>query len=76
MIKNARYMGELTKFGHRFGAPPALALSAIKNCLEDFSGHNIDVCCLLFETYPEAQARKNEEYSNANCHQRLGIARQ
>jgi len=29
-------MAEMTKFGPRFGAPPALALAAIKLCLDDF----------------------------------------
>jgi regulator of nonsense transcripts 2 len=48
-LKNARFIAELTKFGHRFGAPPLLALSAVKACCEDFSGANVDVACALLE---------------------------
>jgi len=48
-LKNARYIAELTKFGHRFGAPPLLALSAVKACCEDFSGANVDVACAILE---------------------------
>jgi regulator of nonsense transcripts 2 len=48
-LKNARYIAELTKFGSRFGAPPALALSSLKLCLEDFTGGNVNVACAILE---------------------------
>ena len=46
-LRTARYIGELTKFRV---APPIVALRGIRRCLEDFSGHNIDVACCLLES--------------------------
>ena len=46
-LRTARYIAELTKFRV---APPIVALRAIKRCLEDFNGYNIDVACCLLES--------------------------
>jgi regulator of nonsense transcripts 2 len=46
-LKTARYLGELTKFRV---APPIMALRALRRCLEDFSGFNIDVACCILES--------------------------
>jgi regulator of nonsense transcripts 2 len=45
-MRNARYLGELTKFRV---APPIVALRCLKRCILDFSGYNIDVACCLLE---------------------------
>jgi len=46
-IRNARYLGELTKFRV---APPIVILRCLKRCLTDFSGNNIDIACCLLES--------------------------
>lgn len=46
-FKNARFIGELTKFR---AAPPIVALRGLQRCLEDFSGANIDIACCILET--------------------------
>ena len=46
-IKTARYIGELTKFRV---APPIVLLRCIKRCLEDFTGSNVDIACILLES--------------------------
>ena len=46
-IKNARFIGELTKFR---AAPPIVSLRCLKRCLDDFTGYNIDVACCLLES--------------------------
>ncbi|KAJ3680250.1 hypothetical protein LUZ60_016528 [Juncus effusus] len=46
-IKNIRFIGELCKFKI---APPNLVFSCLKQCLDDFTHHNIDVLCNLLET--------------------------
>ena len=46
-MKNARYIGELTKFRV---APPIVSLRALQRCLEDFTGANIDVACCILES--------------------------
>lgn len=46
-LKTARYLGELTKFRV---APPIIVLRAIRRCLDDFTGLNIDVGCCLLES--------------------------
>lgn len=46
-LRTARYLGELTKFRV---APPIVVLRGLRRCLEDFSGHNIDVACCLLES--------------------------
>ena len=45
-ISNARYLGELTKFGLM---PPSEALRQLERLLRDFSGQNIDTACSLLE---------------------------
>lgn len=45
--KNARYLGELTKFKV---TPLHTTFHCLKVCLDDFSGHNIDVLAILLET--------------------------
>lgn len=45
--RNIRFIAELLKFRV---APPSIAFSCLKTCLDDFSHHNVDVACLLFET--------------------------
>lgn len=46
-IRNAKFIGELTKFRV---APPIVALRCFSRCLDDFSGHNVDVTCCLLES--------------------------
>ena len=46
-LKTARFLGELTKFQV---APPIVVMRALRRCLEDFSGYNIDVACALLES--------------------------
>jgi regulator of nonsense transcripts 2 len=46
-LKNARYLGELTKFRV---APPIVVLRCLQRCLGDFTGYNIDVACCLLES--------------------------
>jgi len=46
-MRNARYLGELTKFRV---APPMVALRCLRRCILDFSGYNIDVACCLLES--------------------------
>lgn len=46
-MRNARYLGELTKFRV---APPIIVLRCLKRCILDFSGYNIDVACCLLES--------------------------
>jgi len=45
-IKNARFIGELTKFR---AAPPIVSLRCLRRCLDDFNGYNIDIACCLLE---------------------------
>eukprot|EP00899_Mesostigma_viride_P014203 jgi/Mesvir1/22784/Mv14173-RA.2 len=45
-IRNIRFIAELTKFRV---APPGVAFSCLKTCLDDFTHHNIDVACQLLE---------------------------
>lgn len=56
-IKNARFLGELTKFRV---APPIVSLRCLKRCLDDFSGFNIDVCCCLLESCGKYLYRLNK----------------
>lgn len=46
-LKTARFLGELTKFQV---APPIVVMRALRRCLDDFSGYNIDVACALLES--------------------------
>jgi len=46
-LKTARFLGELTKFQV---APPIVVMRALRRCLDDFSGYNIDVSCALLES--------------------------
>ena len=46
-IKNARFIGELTKFRV---APPIVSLRCMRRCLDDFTGYNIDIACCLLES--------------------------
>jgi regulator of nonsense transcripts 2 len=46
-VRNAKFIGELTKFRV---APPIVALRCFFRCLDDFSGHNIDIACCLLES--------------------------
>ena len=46
-MRTCRYIGELTKFG---AAPPIVALRCLQRCIEDFTGSNVDVACVLLET--------------------------
>jgi len=46
-IRNARFIGELTKFKV---APPIVALRCLRRCIQDFSGYNIDIACCLLES--------------------------
>jgi regulator of nonsense transcripts 2 len=46
-LKNARYIGELTKFRV---APPIVVFRCLRRCLDDFSGFNIDVACCILES--------------------------
>mmetsp|Transcript_11758 Transcript_11758/g.21982 ORF Transcript_11758/g.21982 Transcript_11758/m.21982 type:complete len:802 (-) Transcript_11758:681-3086(-) len=46
-IRNARFIAELTKFRV---APPIVVLRCLQRCIQDFSGHNIDVACCLLES--------------------------
>jgi len=46
-LKNARFIGELTKFRV---APPIVSLNCLQRCVDDFSGPNIDVACCLLES--------------------------
>lgn len=46
-LRNARYIGELTKFRV---APPIVVLRCLRRCLDDFSGYNVDVACCLLES--------------------------
>ncbi|KAJ4812115.1 Regulator of nonsense transcripts 2 [Rhynchospora pubera] len=46
-IKNIRFIGELCKFKI---APSGLVFTCFKQCLDDFTHHNIDVACNLLET--------------------------
>lgn len=46
-IRNARFIGELTKFRV---APPIVALRCLRRCLADFSGYNVDIACCLLES--------------------------
>ena len=46
-IRNARFIGELTKFKV---APPIVALRCLTRCVQDFSGYNIDIACCILES--------------------------
>jgi regulator of nonsense transcripts 2 len=46
-VKNIRFLGELTKVRV---ADANVALTCLKDCLEDFTQHNVDVACHLLET--------------------------
>lgn len=46
-VRNAKFIGELTKFRV---APPIVALRCFSRCLDDFSGHNVDIACCLLES--------------------------
>lgn len=46
-IRNARFIGELTKFRV---APPIVALRSLRRCLDDFNGYNVDIACCLLES--------------------------
>ena len=46
-IRNARFIGELTKFRV---SPPIVALRCLRRCIQDFSGYNIDIACCLLES--------------------------
>lgn len=46
-LKNARFIGELTKFGM---APPKVVLNCLVVLVRSFKGHNIDVMCTILET--------------------------
>lgn len=46
-MRTCRYIGELTKFR---AAPPIVALRCIQRCIEDFTGANVEVACVLLET--------------------------
>jgi len=46
-IRNARFIGELTKFRV---APPIVSLRCLRRCLDDFSGYNVDIACCLLES--------------------------
>ncbi len=46
-IRNAKFIGELTKFRV---APPIVALRALRRCLDDFNGYNVDIACCLLES--------------------------
>lgn len=43
----ANYIGELTKFRT---APPILFIRCLRRCLDDFTGNNVDVACVLLES--------------------------
>ena len=45
--RNARYLGELTKFRV---APPIVALRCLRRCLDEFSGYNVDIACCILES--------------------------
>lgn len=45
-LRNARYLGELTKFRL---APAGTFFSLLKGLLDDFSGHNVDAAAALVE---------------------------
>jgi len=52
-LRNAKYLGELVKFGLHCAplqAPPAVAFLAVGQSLEYFQGDNIDAVCSLVET--------------------------
>ena len=46
-MKTSRFLGELTKFRV---APPIVVMRALRRCLDDFSGFNIDIVCCLLES--------------------------
>jgi regulator of nonsense transcripts 2 len=46
-LRTARYIGELTKFRL---APPIIALRCLRRCLDDLTGGNVDVACVLLES--------------------------
>lgn len=46
-IRNAKFIAELTKFKV---APPIVVLRCLQRCVQDFTGHNIDVACCLLES--------------------------
>jgi len=46
-MRTSRYIAELTKFG---AAPPIVALRCMQRCIEDFTGNNVDVACVLLES--------------------------
>jgi regulator of nonsense transcripts 2 len=52
-VKNIRFIGELTKVQV---ADANVALTCLKDCLEDFTQHNVDVACHLLETCGRYQA--------------------
>jgi hypothetical protein len=60
-LRNARYLGELTKFRL---VPFGTTFSLLKSLLDDFVGHNVDAAAALVETagrflyrLPETQMR-------------------
>lgn len=46
-IRNAKFIAELTKFNV---APPIVVICCLQRCVQDFSGHNIDVACCILES--------------------------
>ena len=46
-LRTVRYLSELTKFRV---SPPIVILRCLRRCLEDFTGHNIDVACCILES--------------------------
>ena len=46
-LRTVRYLSELTKFRV---SPPMVILRCLRRCLEDFTGHNIDVACCILES--------------------------
>jgi regulator of nonsense transcripts 2 len=45
-VRNIKFIGELVKFRV---APPHLAFTCLKTCVDDFSHHAVDVACALLE---------------------------
>lgn len=56
-LRNARYLGELTKFKL---APSRVAFGVLKACLDDFSGSNVEVLAALLEACGRFLAKSPE----------------
>ena len=64
-VRNARFIGELTKFGV---APPKEIFTCIKACLDDFAGHNFTILATLLETAGRFLYRVEHTHARlANC---------